>query len=72
MTIVSLWQAFQGLKVLSDENQSGSKVVSIASFFLYCSAADIFNFDLKGQYSLKSIKPVSAFNDKKISFVESM
>ncbi len=40
--------------------------------FLYCLAADIFNFDLKGQYSLNSIKPVSAFNDHKISFVESM
>ncbi len=32
-------------------------------FFLYCLAADIFNFDLKGQYSLKSIKLVSAFNN---------
>jgi hypothetical protein len=33
--------------------------------FLYCLAADIFNFYLKGQYSVKSIKPVSAFNDYK-------
>jgi hypothetical protein len=33
--------------------------------FLYCLAADIFNFYLKRQYSLKSIKPVSAFNDHK-------
>jgi hypothetical protein len=33
--------------------------------FLYCLAADIFNFYLKGHYSLKSIKPVSAFNDHK-------
>ncbi len=33
--------------------------------FLYCLAADIYKFYLKGQYSLKSIKPVSAFNDHK-------
>ncbi len=33
--------------------------------FLYCLAADICKFYLKGQYSLKSIKPVSGFNDHK-------
>jgi hypothetical protein len=41
--------------------------------FLYCLAIDISDFHLKGHYSLKFMKPVSAFNDKKkISFVGSM
>jgi hypothetical protein len=35
--------------------------------FLYRLAADILNFDLKEHYSLKSIKPVSAFNDHKLA-----
>jgi hypothetical protein len=33
--------------------------------FLYCLAADVLNFYLKGHYSLKSKKSVSAFNDHK-------
>jgi hypothetical protein len=33
--------------------------------FLYCFAADIYKFYLKGQYYLISIKLVSAFNDHK-------
>jgi hypothetical protein len=35
--------------------------------FSFCLAADILNLDLKEHYSLKSIKPVSVFNDHKLA-----
>ncbi len=53
------------LKVLSDKNQGGSKVVSIAIALSFCLTADIYNFYLKGQYSLMSTKLVSVFHDHK-------
>ncbi len=37
----------------------------IRQLFLRCLAANIFYFYLKGHYSLKSIKPGSAFNEHK-------
>ncbi len=40
--------------------------------FLYCLAADICKFYLKGQYSLKSINRFQHLMITKISFVESM
>ncbi len=40
---------------------------SLAFSLQYCLAADIFHFYLKGHYFFKSIKPVSAFNYKKLA-----
>ncbi len=53
------------LKVLSDGKLRRVKSGINHKLFLHCLAADISNFYLKGQDSLKSIKLVSVFNDHK-------
>jgi hypothetical protein len=61
--LLLLWN--KSFKVTVGRKPRWVKIGINRKLFLYCLAADIYNFYLKGHYSLKYIKPVSAFNDHK-------